>query len=95
MLQHKLGMFEGFTKRYRVDRLMYLETYSDSRAAEMRELQIKKFRREKKVALFRSSNPEWRDLTPEIFQSVGIPDYATFQISERARNFRRSSEFQM
>ena len=76
ILQHKSGTFDGFTKKYKVDRLMYLETYSDSKIAAARELQIKKFRREKKIALFSESNPSWKDLTPEIFQPVGIPRYA-------------------
>jgi hypothetical protein len=41
--------------------------------ADNREQQIKKYRREKKIALFAESNPHWKDLTPEIFQAIGIP----------------------
>jgi putative endonuclease len=67
MIQHKSGTFDGFTKKYKVDRLMYLETYSDSKIAAAREQQIKKFRREKKIALFTGSNPGWKDLTSELF----------------------------
>ena len=76
MNQHKAGLFDGFTRKYAVDRLMYFETYNDPRAAAERERQIKKFRREKKTALIAESNAQWRDLTPEIFQSIGIPRYA-------------------
>ncbi|HET9284629.1 MAG TPA: GIY-YIG nuclease family protein [Candidatus Angelobacter sp.] len=76
MLQHKSGFFDGFTKKYKVHRLMYLETYSDSKIAAAREKQIKKFRREKKIALFVGSNLSWKDLTSEIFQSIGVPRYA-------------------
>src|SRR5689334_24525061 len=76
MLQHKSGTFDGFTKRYKVDRLMYFEIYSESKVAGRRELQVKKFRREKKIALFSESKPGWQDLTPELFQSIGIPRYA-------------------
>ena len=83
MLEHKSGVFEGFTKKYKIDRLMYFETYSDSQSASSREKQIKKLRREKKIALFVESNPEWKDLTPELFQSIGIPRYA--------RDFRKKS----
>jgi len=74
--QHKDGMFDGFTKKYKVNRLMYFETYTDSKLAAAREIQIKKFRREKKIALFAKSNPRWKDLTPEIFVSIGVPSYA-------------------
>src|SRR5215831_12334675 len=52
MLQHKSGTFDGFTKRYKVDRLMYFEIYSENKVAGRRELQVKNFRREKKIALF-------------------------------------------
>ncbi|HET8887712.1 MAG TPA: GIY-YIG nuclease family protein, partial [Candidatus Angelobacter sp.] len=76
LIQHKSGMFDGFTKKYKADRLMYFETYGQSKVAEAREQQIKKFRREKKIALFAESNPEWKDLTPELFQSIGISRYA-------------------
>jgi putative endonuclease len=76
MIQHKSGMFDGFTKKYKIDRLMYFETYSDSKAAANREQQLKKFRREKKIVLFAQGNAEWKDLTAELFQSIGIPRYA-------------------
>jgi putative endonuclease len=72
MTPHKAGLFDGFTRKYKVDRLMYFEAYSDSTMAAKRELQIKGWRREKKIALFAESNPQWRDLTPEIFQTIGV-----------------------
>ena len=83
MIQHKSGMFDGFTRKYKIDRLMYFETFTESKAAAHRERQIKKYRREKKVALFSESNPEWKDLAPELFQSIGISRYA--------RDFRKKT----
>src|SRR6266853_3768433 len=77
MFQHKSGAFEGFTKKYKVDRLMHFEVIPDSKAADIREKQIKGFRREKKVALFASSNPQWKDLYSEILQTIGIPRSAS------------------
>jgi putative endonuclease len=76
MIQHKSGTFDGFTKKYGIDRLMYFETYTESKVADNRKRQMKKYRREKKIALFSASNPEWKDLTPELFQSIGISRYA-------------------
>jgi predicted GIY-YIG superfamily endonuclease len=76
MIEHKSGAFDGFTKKYKIDRLMYLEPYDDSKVAAARELRLKKLRREKKIALFAESNPDWKDLAPELFQSIGIPRYA-------------------
>jgi len=52
---------------------MYFETYNDSTIAANREQQLKKWRREKKIALFATSNPQWRDLTPEIPLRIGFP----------------------
>jgi putative endonuclease len=42
---------------------MYYEVIRDSKSARLREIQIKKFRREKKIALFETSNPNWEDLS--------------------------------
>ena len=74
--EHKDGVFDGFTKKYKVNRLMYFETFSDPATAAHRELQVKKWRREKKLALFAKSNPQWRDLSPEIAQAIGVPRFA-------------------
>jgi len=85
MIRHQNGTFDGFTKTYKVDRLMYFETYTDPRIAGNRERQLKKFRREKKIALFQVSNPQWKDLTLEIFQSIGGPPLRQAQ----GRDFRK------
>ena len=50
--EHKLGLVEGFTKEYKVNRLMYYEIFRSADTAAARERQIKKWRREKKLALF-------------------------------------------
>jgi predicted GIY-YIG superfamily endonuclease len=39
MIQHKSGTFDGFTRKYRIDRLMYFETYTESKIAADREQQ--------------------------------------------------------
>jgi len=52
---------------------MYFETFHDSAIAADREQQLKKWRREKKIALFATSNPQWRDLAPEIPLIIGFP----------------------
>src|SRR5438128_136999 len=47
LFEHRHRLFDGFTKDYSVNRLMYFETISDPGMAEDREKQIKKYRREK------------------------------------------------
>ncbi len=61
--QHKEKRSSGFTKRYDVTRLVYFEPYGDVRNAIAREKEIKGWRREKKLALIRSMNPSFRDLS--------------------------------
>ena len=71
--EHKEGVFDGFTRKYKINRLMYFETYNIATIASDREQQLKKWRREKKIALFATSNPQWRDLSPEIPLMIGFP----------------------
>src|SRR5215467_2422450 len=46
--EHKLGLVDSFTKKYKVNRLMYYEIFRDAENAAQRERQIKKYRREMK-----------------------------------------------
>jgi putative endonuclease len=64
--EHRLGLVDSFTKRYTVNRLMYYEIFRHADAAAAREKQIKKYRREKKIALFAQSNPHWEDLSKDM-----------------------------
>jgi putative endonuclease len=66
MLQHRLGVVEGFTARYRVFRLVYLEYFGDTRDAIAREKEIKGWRREKKIWLIEKDNPSWEDLAVKL-----------------------------
>jgi putative endonuclease len=61
--EHKHKLIEGFTKKYNVVRLVYCQETPDIRAAIAREKQIKGWRRSKKLALIKSVNPEWQDLS--------------------------------
>jgi putative endonuclease len=58
----------SFAKRYKVDRLVYYETYNDVRDAIAREKEIKGWRREKKNDLVRKLNPKWEDLSKKIIR---------------------------
>jgi putative endonuclease len=61
--QHKERLASGFTKRYNLTMLVYFEATPDLLAAIAREKQMKGWLRAKKVALNRSVNPDWRDLS--------------------------------
>ena len=61
--QHRSGKVEGFTTHYRIGSLVYVESFRDVWSAIAREKQIKRWRRDKKLRLIASQNPEWHDLS--------------------------------
>jgi len=61
--EHKHHLVPGFTSRYHLTMLAYVEEHPDVRQAIGREKQIKGWARAKKVALVETENPEWRDLS--------------------------------
>jgi putative endonuclease len=65
--QHKDGTASSFTKRYKVDRLVYFEEHELITDAIQRESNIKHWPRAWKVRLIESVNPEWKDLTQEMW----------------------------
>jgi putative endonuclease len=66
VVQHKEGLIPGFTQKYKVNMLVYFEEYNDVRDAITRETQMKRWKREWKIELIESVNPEWKDLFYEL-----------------------------
>jgi putative endonuclease len=64
-MAHKKGEGSRFTSNYHFDRMVYFEVYESVVAAITREKQIKGLTRAKKIAMIKSMNPEWGDITPE------------------------------
>ena len=60
--EHRAGRVAGFTKRYRIFRLVHFEAFGEIQLAIRREKEIKGWRREKKVRLIERDNPLWDDL---------------------------------
>ena len=60
--QHRQGIADGFTKRYRCKVLVWFEMAGTMEAAISREKQIKGGSRAKKLALIEAVNPDWSDL---------------------------------
>lgn len=60
--EHRMGLVDGFTKKYNVYKLVYIEEFADVRDAIAREKQIKGYSRKKKMMLVGRDNEEWRDL---------------------------------
>ncbi len=64
--EHKTDAIEGFTRRYGVHTLVYVEPHATMPEAILREKQMKKWNRAWKIALIERANPEWRDLYDEV-----------------------------
>ncbi len=64
--EHRLGQSPGFTKKYNLDKLVFLEVYDRPREAIRREKTIKRWNRTWKDQLIAEENPDWRDLHGDI-----------------------------
>jgi putative endonuclease len=62
MAEHKAEMHEGFTKRYKANKLVYFEESPNITTAIEREKQLKAGSRTKKLALINALNPYWNEL---------------------------------
>jgi len=62
VFKHKAMVYEGFTKKYKCFKLVFYENYQYINDAIAMEKQIKRWRREKKIALIEKFNPKWNDL---------------------------------
>ena len=57
---------KSFTARYKIHKLVYLESYNNIDFAIDREKQLKRWTRNKKKDLIESMNPEWDDLYEQL-----------------------------
>ena len=65
VFQHRQGIVSGFTRRYRITRLVYFEETPCARSAFARERQIKNWTRKKRIHLIESTNAGWIDLAED------------------------------
>jgi putative endonuclease len=64
--QHKNDLVEGFTRRHEVHALVWYEVHETMENAITREKTIKEWKRQWKIDLIETMNPEWRDLYEDI-----------------------------
>ena len=65
--EHKNKNFDGFTKKYNVDKLVYYESVNDADMAIEGEKNLKNWKRDWKIQLIEKYNPEWKDLYYDMF----------------------------
>ena len=59
--EHQQVLVDGFTKEYKVHRLVYYECFPRPREAVAREKRLKRWIREWKIRLIESVNASWED----------------------------------
>lgn len=64
--EHKMKTIDGFTKKYNINKLVYLEEFSFIKDAIVAEKKIKGWLRIKKIKLIESKNPQWKDLSRKL-----------------------------
>ena len=65
-MEHKNGIVEGFTQKYRCNSLLYYEQFTDVEEAIAREKELKGWSREKKETLIKTINPSFWNLAVEL-----------------------------
>ena len=85
MFEHKCKAGSEFAAKYNITRLVYYEAFGDIRDAIVREKQLKRWRREKKVRLIECENPNWEDLSADWYGDIVIPSEA-LRSSAESRN---------
>ena len=66
LLEHISGKYDGYTKRYQVQYLLYFEEFKYIDIAIKREKELKGWIRKKKLTLVKSKNPQLKFLNDEI-----------------------------
>ena len=69
LAQHREGVLPGFTRRYKVHRLVHFEMFGEMEPTILREKQLKRWHRQWKINLINAENPHWEDLAV----GLGLP----------------------
>lgn len=60
--EHEDGKIEGFSKKYKTDKIVFFQEFENIQEALLAEKKIKGWTRRKKVGLIKIKNPEFKDL---------------------------------
>jgi putative endonuclease len=67
MHQHRTGRYDSYSRELRITRLVYFESTMSVTAAIVREKQLKRWPRARKLRLIELANSGWRDLCRDWF----------------------------
>ena len=68
--EHKTGVKKGFSQKYKVNQLMYFETFQNVNEAIEREKNMKKWKRDWKIKLIEKENNKWLDLAEGWYDDI-------------------------
>lgn len=60
--EHANKLIKGFTCKYNIDKLIYFEVFHDPNEAIRREKKLKGWKRNKKIELIKSKNPDFQKI---------------------------------
>jgi putative endonuclease len=89
VLEHKEKIIKGFPEKYKIDKLVYYETYRFVNDAIKREKVLKEWNRKWKINLIEKSNMEWKDLFYGIASKEEIEsmnEFIFFREEEKNKN---------
>ena len=72
LYQHRFGEVEGFTQRYHLNRLVWVEHFRNVKDAIACEKKLKGWRRTRKIAVIERTNPRWLDLSDDWDQQPNV-----------------------
>lgn len=68
--EHQQDLIDGFTKKYNIKNLVYVENYLSIYDALVREKRIKNWPRAWKIELIEKHNSEWKDLSKLLIEDI-------------------------
>ena len=74
IIEHKNNLGCKFTRKYKLKQLIYFEQCEDVYRMMEREKEIKRWRREKKINLVKSVNPNLNDISGKLFKDNEITE---------------------
>ncbi|MBV9610596.1 MAG: GIY-YIG nuclease family protein [Acidobacteria bacterium] len=83
--EHKQGLFSGFTRTYKIHRLVYYEVFRYVRNAIDRERHLNGLLRRRKIALIESMNRTWEDLAENWYVDDSSAGSRSFGLAKNAR----------
>ncbi len=67
--EHQHGLIDGFTKKYKLKKLVFFEETDNVQSALQKEKQLKNWHRDWKINLVEEVNPSWNDLSELLYNN--------------------------